>query len=814
MAQNFIEAGQQYKNIKTGEIKMAEGVQDVGAGKKGQFLSADFEVLPKTQVQPQTLKIDEIKIPTEIKREDLGVSSSTLETENENRNKMLARVQESYQAVGGDAKANEAFIQGVAQAKFNRPANKKELELAGSSLKDVIGSFGLEMTLPNFGVEKNVEQLAPQGQDLQKTQKDLNVIKEDVSVGKITPELKLEQSKKTVFDKLADLSKAQSEGTAEAQKEFGLASKADEVNRINKEINDLRTEIQKREILDIAEMDELADRPIPNSLIAGKQNNLSREQKLDLMLAQNNYNNKLVELQIAQGAYDKAEQLVKETAEDKYQNAQTILEAAKLQYSMDEAEVARLNEEAKFERDLGLNGYVELKSPSDIAMVGTNNVYTDPVSGKKYLRPQVSSIESIKSMPSSYQEWYLAGGDLTGKSYQEWLVEDTVKKTGNASYDDIVSQYDLSDNVETAINTSLAGLKFGTVADKNGAKSTLAYLVANGKTDEAKDLLKRYVFNNASSSQQDVVAGNEKAIKALDRVDTLLDTYVAKNGDTSIFTGLTEEGLRKVGETLGEGELAELANAIGMTLIDYRRAVSGAAFTESEARAYERLFPSIGNTPEVNSSLISELKTMLKMGADNFYQQRIGEKNYKTLFGNETQSWGNLPAITQSYQSLDSLAESLPEYAPVIEQALLDYPDYTDNEILQIIQTPTDNLLVSAVKAFPDGSTGGQCGDFAHKIVDFPAVGDYKKDKIASVEKYGKPIAMAQVGDVIITGENPIYGHVAVINEVEGEYPNLTFKLTESNYKRSNTVSHDRKLKANSGLLYGVIPSKIKNNIA
>lgn len=112
---------------------------------------------------------------------------------------------------------------------------------------------------------------------------------------------------------------------------------------------------------------------------------------------------------------------------------------------------------------------------------------------------------------------------------------------------------------------------------------------------------------------------------------------------------------------------------------------------------------------------------------------------------------------------------------------------------------------------YPDGFNGGQCGTFAHRIVDFPPVGDSKTEKIASVQKYGMPASAwrqnVQVGDVIITGENPTYGHVAVVNAI---LPDGRVQLSESNYKQSNKVSNDRIISINSSSIYGAIRGTLK----
>lgn len=112
-------------------------------------------------------------------------------------------------------------------------------------------------------------------------------------------------------------------------------------------------------------------------------------------------------------------------------------------------------------------------------------------------------------------------------------------------------------------------------------------------------------------------------------------------------------------------------------------------------------------------------------------------------------------------------------------------------------------------KKFPAGKKGGQCGTFAHKIVDFPPIGDSKKQKFAAVDKIGikKKDWDPQIGDVIITGEHPRYGHVAIVSDI---LPNGELQLTESNFKSDERITHSRTLNPRSSVIYGAIRGKYK----
>ena len=81
-----------------------------------------------------------------------------------------------------------------------------------------------------------------------------------------------------------------------------------------------------------------------------------------------------------------------------------------------------------------------------------------------------------------------------------------------------------------------------------------------------------------------------------------------------------------------------------------------------------------------------------------------------------------------------------------------------------------------------DGATGGQCGDYLHKIADnIPTMGDMFEDKMnmgnISTTNY-------QVGDVLIQETNMPYGHVSIVTAVNGDQATVI----ESNWKLDKKV--------------------------
>lgn len=250
----------------------------------------------------------------------------------------------------------------------------------------------------------------------------------------------------------------------------------------------------------------------------------------------------------------------------------------------------------------------------------------------------------------------------------------------------------LTGDVQNAISLAVGGLKFSTVADRKAAQATIASLLAKGDIQGAKEQLQTYVRNSASSTQQDVLDGKQNAIASLEKIKQGLATFQAKGGNTNIFTGLSEKALEKGGFTK-DPQLAGLANDIALAIIDYRRAVSGAAFTESEKKSYDAVFPSIGNTSTLNIAKLDSLENKFKTDAENFYKQRVGTDKYNAIFGS-----------AQASQDLDNFIKSNPDKLSIVSQIEKENPTYTDADILQIIQgTGSSTPLTTKPKSLTPG---------------------------------------------------------------------------------------------------------------
>lgn len=191
-----------------------------------------------------------------------------------------------------------------------------------------------------------------------------------------------------IYDLLSNMGELRSEAKKQAMKEQDLEGKSQEVAEAQSFANLLRTKIQNEGILDIKEQDVVRSKPILTSQISGQLNELSREQKLDAMILQNNYNNALVEVQIAQGNYDRAREIVKEISQDYYDNLGFQLDALVFKQEIEDKEYERMRQDLEYERGLAMEGYVHIKGASGLEGLKEEEIYRDPLTGKIYLKPE------------------------------------------------------------------------------------------------------------------------------------------------------------------------------------------------------------------------------------------------------------------------------------------------------------------------------------------------------------------------------------------------------------------------------------------
>jgi hypothetical protein len=179
---------------------------------------------------------------------------------------------------------------------------------------------------------------------------------------------------------------------------------------------------------------------------------------------------------------------------------------------------------------------------------------------------------------------------------------------------------------------NVIGPRLGAKDIRESSRRVLTEYLNAGDIDGAKNYLKDLAFTGAKAEEQQRWQGRNNSINELGIIRALIQEYTDAGGDTGIFKGTQQQIEQKIGK-IGEPELADIATRIQLAIIDYRQSVSGAAFTESEAAQYNKLFPNILKGTELNLANIDTLEDVFTERQEQFYRTQLGTVNYDNLFG-------------------------------------------------------------------------------------------------------------------------------------------------------------------------------------
>jgi len=191
------------------------------------------------------------------------------------------------------------------------------------------------------------------------------------------------------------------------------------------------------------------------------------------------------------------------------------------------------------------------------------------------------------------------------------------------------------------ITSKLSAGKTETVFDK------LDDIVSTGDTGKMRDYLKKISIDSTNADQAKTIMGSERTVEFLDEIYEDLEVFEAGGGDTNIFTGTIETALAKAG-TVKDAELRRIATKITKARQQYRRAMTGVAFSPGESKEYDAMFPAINRTMDFNTATVDGLREAFRGDVDFFYGFSMGRDAYQELFKGVTPTGGTQE--TREYQ--------------------------------------------------------------------------------------------------------------------------------------------------------------------
>ena len=161
--------------------------------------------------------------------------------------------------------------------------------------------------------------------------------------------------------------------------------------------------------------------------------------------------------------------------------------------------------------------------------------------------------------------------------------------------------------------------------------SSVNEALQRGDTEGVKQLLKASAITSLPTAEQTKIRGREVGIQALDNIEKLLKDYKDAGGDTGLVSGTEAEMLEKIGR-IEDPHKKSIATQIRSALIDYRQSVSGAAFTESEMKEYNGLFPSISSSYDLNMAKLDGLRRAWRQGNDATFRTIMTPSLYDSIY--------------------------------------------------------------------------------------------------------------------------------------------------------------------------------------
>lgn len=281
-----------------------------------------------------------------------------------NREELLGKIDKSFTDFGGDAGANEQFIQGVAKLK-GRDATPEEIA-KGGTLSQVISDFGVGGELSGFALESPKEDITPKG-----------------GVADTT----VDEPKKSVFDEIRAIRGAGV--VAGAVDAAGVGTANQELTQAALNVEDIRNRIIEQQNIDEDALIDLEGqgRGITSGLIGSQQADMTVQQQRDLRDLKQDYNNALIIQSIKQGAFTRAENISREIAQDARQDIEDEVTLLLEENRIDEAQAKLLREEADTEFDRQADGFIRLTpqeasafKQDELIQVG-DKIYKRPVGG-------------------------------------------------------------------------------------------------------------------------------------------------------------------------------------------------------------------------------------------------------------------------------------------------------------------------------------------------------------------------------------------------------------------------------------------------
>ena len=183
--------------------------------------------------------------------------------------------------------------------------------------------------------------------------------------------------------------------------------------------------------------------------------------------------------------------------------------------------------------------------------------------------------------------------------------------------------------------------------------------------------------------------GAETGIPAMKRFASALKAYENTPGaQPGFFQGNVESIDRRLGQLKNDPKFSALATELEASFQQYRKDMTGAAFSAAESAQYEKVVPSMSKTLDLNLAVIQGMQNFLTHKVDGIYGSAIGE-GYDNLKGLVEKEAPKSPADEQK-QASDSIQSWVKTATPENKTNLIKYRTVYDEAKKKAGETPTD----------------------------------------------------------------------------------------------------------------------------
>jgi hypothetical protein len=648
------------------------------------------------------------------------------------------------------------------------------------------------------------------------------------------PQTQLNTQNEALVNRLGELYGSQV-GKTQATRE---AEKAAGVDAVNKQLTELNSQAQIR----LAQYDKMfANEELvtgrPSSLVVGRQAALRRSEAADISLMQ-------ARASALQGQYDIAKDTAARAIDIKYGNTideivakEKQLELIKPMLTKEQEKVAKVQEMVLADEKQKAEEAKE-KSKSNIDLAFTTNTTS------KFANKGGEVFRVSDGKPYDNVEEFLkdAGVSSFDEAYQKGLIKDIstqliedrnfVMKAREAYPD---AGIDFNDSVDTAAqkirensyifgketymdfpgSDSSSGGDTGSIPESIKIGDQTYFMGDDGQLYPASSFVAGSNGMTGVNGTPGITPMSGEEIQRAEQTKALADKLmghgglkgaVGAKGPSSLF-GL--KGMFGIGSkqpfagTDAANFVTELEQFKSLLTLDNLKFLKGPTSDKDIAFI---MSASAGLSTDMSES---EFKAKVKEIRDRIEQNLAAQSSGSvqspagldsSILNSKGLSFNQVGNTSASYQVKGSTQKV--EKLPLL--------DPTGKQVAKVPAGTTKSLTSYVASKYPSGSKGGQCGTWVRKVVNstglnYPTLGDGLNSKIAAVQKHGSPIGTAKPGSVLVTRENPTYGHVAyIIGKNE-----KGFIVAESNFKQDERVSYGRIIPYNSPKIVGVInPTK------